>query len=206
MKRRDKRERKTIENVKQMTLHWFNTKGVTSCHCSSVLESPRIQSSIDGTVLLTYRRDRVRSASTVGIGPQWPSGLILSPVQCNLPTHHSHSALDKPHVLPIEDIHNSGVDQMPYSTHHSSKETGELFPKTEKHVPPQGGKTGAGCMGSLSLAKGVFQAQGPALYKEIRPESLQAPDGLSQQQLCGVMDLLMNLIVMIILQYVCVGV
>ena len=95
---------------------------------------------------------------------------------------------------------------MPYSTHHSSKEPGELFPKTGKHVPPQGGKTGTGCRGSLSLGEGVFQAQGPALYKEIRPESLQAPEGLSQQQLCGVMDLLMNLIVMIILQYLCVGV
>ena len=74
---------------------------------------------------------------------------------------------------------------MPYSTHHSSKEPGELFPKTGKHVPPQGGKTGTGCRGSLSLGEGVFQAQGPALYKEIRPESLQAPEGLSQQQLCG---------------------
>lgn len=56
-------------------------------------------------------------------------------------------------------------------------------------------------MGSLSLGEGVFQAQGPFLYKEIRAESLQAPDGLSQQQLCEVMGLLMNLIVMTILQY-----
>lgn len=127
-------------------------------------------------------------------------------MQRNLPTHHSHSALDKPHVLPTEDIHKSGVDQMPYSTHHSNKDTGEPFPKTGKYVPPTRWQAGAGCMGSLSPGEGVFQAQGPVLCKEIRPESLQAPDCLSQQQLCEVMDLLMNLIVMIILQSVCVGV
>ena len=55
-------------------------------------------------------------------------------------------------------------------------------------------------MDSLSLGEGVFQAQGPFLYKELRAESLQAPDGLSQQ-LCEVMGLLMNLIVMTILPY-----
>lgn len=84
--------------------------------------------------------------------------------------------------LSMEDRHNSGVGQGLYDAHDSSKDAGVLFePKTGKDVPPPGGKPGTGCVGSLTLGEGAFQAQDPFLYREIRAESLQAPDCLSQQ-------------------------
>ena len=93
-----------------------------------------MQSSTDGTVLLTQRRDRVRSAPTVGTGPLWP-GLILSPMQGSLPTHRSPGALDKPHVLPTGDTH-SGGDQVLNGAHHSSKDTGDSLSPKQGEMPP----------------------------------------------------------------------
>lgn len=83
--------------------------------------------------------------------------------------------------LSMEDRHNSRVGQVLYDAHVSSKDAGVLLePKTGKDVPPQGGKPGTGSVGSLTLREGAFQAQGPFLYREIRAESLQTPDCLSQ--------------------------
>ena len=68
----------------------------------------------------------------------------------------------EPSLLPVEDRYNARVGQVPYDTQAPSRDK-RAFTDLEsgKDIPTQGDKPSTGCVGSLSLAKEVFQAQGP---------------------------------------------
>lgn len=69
--------------------------------------------------------------------------------------------------LPVEDRHNSRVGQVPHDTLASGEDHRALTePEAKKDIPTQDDKPSMICVGSLSLGKKVFQAQGHSYAAE----------------------------------------
>lgn len=95
--------------VEQNTTHWLSVPGVESRHFCllhlgiNVTKKNTAQSSTGwNDALLTHRRDRARSASTVGVSPQWPA-VLSQPANAGQFTymHSSHATVEEtPSHLP----------------------------------------------------------------------------------------------------------
>lgn len=143
-----------------------NRSPSTSDHCILVSKSPKEtehSQALDRTTLLTFNRDRAKSASIMGINPLFSV------------CFHMHSScataertLSPPHRRQIEQC----VDQVPFDAHTLNRRAHVEY-ETMKEIVPHKMVRPAQIWGFFTLSKKVFQVQELSLSSWMRFQRLQ---------------------------------
>lgn len=127
------------------------------------------------STFLTQRRDRARSASTVGTDPPRPAG-DTGRSKC--------TPLTPQWKDPCRDPIHSGVSQVPYDTHALSEaKQVSTERETRENTPHKMLKSSIGCVGSISFLVGQgIETKGPFSCSWLGAQRLHSPDCFSQQR------------------------